>query len=183
MHQLAHFGLGQNDVRPVVIADQESIAIAMALDLARQQMRARGHQQQAGAIAHDLPAALELVQCCFQRNGPVRIQIQLRDQFRRTQWGAGTCHYLEHGVRQTDRWRGGYGRFRGFVRRVLITCHLTSCRLDLECALRCRAQVAKLVDALDSGSSAARCGGSSPLLGTIATRYCAEHMRTVLIFQ
>jgi hypothetical protein len=29
--------------------------------------------------------------------------------------------------------------------------------------------VAKLVDALDLGSSAARCGGSSPLLGTTAT--------------
>ena len=62
VQHLAHLVLRQHEIVATVVADQKSEAVAMALHLARNQVGARGDEQQAGPVAHDAPGALELVE-------------------------------------------------------------------------------------------------------------------------
>ncbi len=66
MQNLAHFMFGQHQVLAAVIADQEAVAFAMTLHLARQQVGARGDQQEAGAIAHDAASQFQLGDVLFE---------------------------------------------------------------------------------------------------------------------
>ena len=66
MHELAHLGRRKEDRGVAVVGHEETVAVGMAFDAARDHGDALRDQQGAGAVLHDLAGALERAQCAVE---------------------------------------------------------------------------------------------------------------------
>ncbi|MNR28567.1 hypothetical protein D3C85_1458950 [compost metagenome] len=66
MQHLEHFARGQEQVRPAIIAQQETEAVAVTQHLAGHEVQLGGQQQDALAVGHKLAVALHGAQAAFK---------------------------------------------------------------------------------------------------------------------
>jgi hypothetical protein len=100
---LAHLVVVQHQVGTAVVPDQQAMAFAVALHLPRQQIGARGHQQQAGPVAHDAAVSFELAQCQSQHAAALLLDSEAVGQFLVGQRRARGRQRVDDGLRLDHR--------------------------------------------------------------------------------
>ena len=98
VQHLAHLMLGQDQVLSGIVTDQEAVAVAMALDLAGDQIGARRDEQQSGPVAHDAPRALEFFKFSRERSSRFVREVHTFGKFVRCQRRACRGQCLQYRV-------------------------------------------------------------------------------------